>query len=682
MRMTKTIGLIMVIADVVMTASAALETISPVLSGEMLHVLNDMGHGEEIIVSDANFPAHSVCDRVIRADWISADVLLKGMAPLFPLDSYSIPVCMMSPVPGDDLDPKVEARYRDALGYTNRIERIDRFAFYKRAKRARAVIVTGEAAKYGNVIIKKGIVQHVCRHPAQSVKRRKVSDASGCFWQEELPRPIFDEDPSLVEFYNKAWKLAHNRIDEVPGLPAPRYMDEAHRSDRVWIWDTCFMAHFCKYCPKVFPGIESLENFYCVMLADKAVPLPKVRGNVWCDDDAGKMLDFRIHHPDNPPLFAWTEYVYALQTGDRARLEKIYRDRRWLQRWFELFESFDPAAPQPHGAVCKVALKKEKNGYRWRGCPCGMDNTPRGREGTDDHGREHDCPNNPDLLWVDAIAQQGLSALYLSRIAALLGDAAGEKTWKGRYEELKAKVNELYWDDSDGFYYDILHSTGAKVKVPTAASFWPLLAEMAPKDRERRMLSKLTDDSKFGGPMPVPSVSRDDPDFHADGTYWRGSVWMPTAYMAVKAADICGDYATARQTARKIVNMMNRTYTEFEPHTIWECYSPTEPKPATNKRKEYVRHDFCGWSALGPISLFIEDVIGIKEANAFTNTLVCDFEKDPKGRVGVENYRFGRVVCSVVVTKDEIKVCSNLQFSLKADGRVYSIQAGNNAFER
>ena len=61
-------------------------------------------------------------------------------------------------------------------------------------------------------------------------------------WRGELPRPVFDEKPELVDFYYKAWELAHSRIDEVPGLPAPRYMDEAHRSDRIWIWDTCFMA--------------------------------------------------------------------------------------------------------------------------------------------------------------------------------------------------------------------------------------------------------------------------------------------------------------------------------------------------------------------------------------------------------------------------------------------------------
>ena len=80
------------------------------------------------------------------------------MAPLFELDSYATPVIMMAPVTGDSLDPEVEKRYRAALDYKSDIELIERYAFYERAKKAYAVVLTGETAKYGNVIIKKGVV--------------------------------------------------------------------------------------------------------------------------------------------------------------------------------------------------------------------------------------------------------------------------------------------------------------------------------------------------------------------------------------------------------------------------------------------------------------------------------------------------------------------------------------------
>ena len=513
-------------------------------------------------------------------------------------------------------------------------------------------------------------------------------------WRSALPRPVFDERPELAALYRKAWEIAHTRIDNLPGIPVPRYMDEGHRSDWIWIWDTCFMAHFCKYAPWEFPGIDSLGNFYGILMPDGAFTLPKVRGNRWScgpagvsDPWEGRMLDFKVHLPEDPPLFAWTEYCHALQTGDRARLEKVYREKRWLQRWFDTFESFDPSKPAMFGATLPVSAQKVGDlGYRWCGGSSGMDNTPRGRVGSKDEGPNSpaDCPNNPDLLWVDAYAQQALAALSISRIADLLGDASGAAEWRAKYEAKKAKINELYWDESEGFYYDILASDLSKCKVPTMASYWALLAEIPDAARRARMVEKLKDPNWFGGSVPTPSLARKDADFWPTGGYWRGGVWMPTSYMAIKALDGCGETALARDIARKVIFHIYGTWKTFEPHTIWECYSPTETKPATYAKQEGMtaRPDFCGWSALGPISLFIEDVIGIKEANAFTNTLVCDFERNPKGRVGVENYRFGKVVCSIVATTDEIRVESNLPFKLQVDQKCHAVQPGHSVFSR
>ena len=135
-----------------------LKGVSPAISPELLKVLAEMGHGDEIVFSDAHFPAHTMNARVIRADGLGCDELLKGLAPLFELDSYATPVVMMEAVKGDTLDPEVEKKYRAALGYKGEIERMERYAFYERAKKAYAVVLTGETAKYGNVIIKKGVI--------------------------------------------------------------------------------------------------------------------------------------------------------------------------------------------------------------------------------------------------------------------------------------------------------------------------------------------------------------------------------------------------------------------------------------------------------------------------------------------------------------------------------------------
>ena len=134
-----------------------LKNISPLISPDLLKTLAQMGHGDEIVFSDAHFPAHSFNSNVLRADGIPADKLLAGVIPLFELDAYATPVIMMQAVPGDALDPEVEKAYRAALGYDGEIELVERFAFYERAKKAFAVVVTGETRKYGNVILKKGV---------------------------------------------------------------------------------------------------------------------------------------------------------------------------------------------------------------------------------------------------------------------------------------------------------------------------------------------------------------------------------------------------------------------------------------------------------------------------------------------------------------------------------------------
>lgn len=137
-----------------------LKGISPAVSPELLKVLSEMGHGDEIILADAHFPGHSFNERVLRADGVGVDVLLRGIIPLFELDSYAQPLIMMAAVDGDELDPRVELRYREALfrgAPGPAITRIDRFAFYDRTRMAFAVVMTGEVAKYGNIILKKGV---------------------------------------------------------------------------------------------------------------------------------------------------------------------------------------------------------------------------------------------------------------------------------------------------------------------------------------------------------------------------------------------------------------------------------------------------------------------------------------------------------------------------------------------
>ena len=136
--------------------------ISPLLSPHLLSLLYRMGHGDEIVLADAHFPGESCNDRVVRADGLGVADLLDAILPLFALDAYvDHPVCLMAPVPGDELDPRVEAAYRGVVDRywpeTAPILHLERFQFYQQARRAFAVVMTGETAKYGNIILKKGV---------------------------------------------------------------------------------------------------------------------------------------------------------------------------------------------------------------------------------------------------------------------------------------------------------------------------------------------------------------------------------------------------------------------------------------------------------------------------------------------------------------------------------------------
>jgi len=138
-----------------------LKGISPDLSPDLLKVLAEMGHGDEIVLADAHFPGHALNARTLRADGIPIARLLSAILPLFELDRYDDPLVMMQAVDGDALDPAVERDYQAAIrahapSAPNPV-RIDRFQFYDRARQAYAVVVTGEVRTYGNILLKKGV---------------------------------------------------------------------------------------------------------------------------------------------------------------------------------------------------------------------------------------------------------------------------------------------------------------------------------------------------------------------------------------------------------------------------------------------------------------------------------------------------------------------------------------------
>jgi L-fucose mutarotase len=143
---------------------AMLKGISPAVSPELIKILMEMGHGDELVIADGNFPAASIAQRLVRADGLDVPVLLDAILALFPLDQYvEKPVALMAVVPGDTYKPVIWDEYRTIVktretGFTE-FEFVERFAFYERAKKAYAVLASSEPALYANIILIKGVIK-------------------------------------------------------------------------------------------------------------------------------------------------------------------------------------------------------------------------------------------------------------------------------------------------------------------------------------------------------------------------------------------------------------------------------------------------------------------------------------------------------------------------------------------
>ncbi|MEQ8855777.1 MULTISPECIES: RbsD/FucU domain-containing protein [Gimesia] len=140
-----------------------LNGIPPIISPDLMYVLMKMGHGDDIVLADGNFPADSHAQRIIRLDGHGVPEILSALLPFFPLDTFvDQPAGLMNPVDDQAAEPPIWQTYRELIHqYDDRapeLEKIERFEFYERARQAYAIIATSETALYANLILKKGVV--------------------------------------------------------------------------------------------------------------------------------------------------------------------------------------------------------------------------------------------------------------------------------------------------------------------------------------------------------------------------------------------------------------------------------------------------------------------------------------------------------------------------------------------
>lgn len=437
--------------------------------------------------------------------------------------------------------------------------------------------------------------------------------------QTLFPQPILPAHSDWVELYWKAWELAVQNIAH--GTPqngfAESYVSDAF-SDNIFQWDTCFIVQFARYGSHCLPVLPALDNFYRKQEPDGYI-CREYRGcngaALWSKGSADAV---------NPPLFAWAEWGYYQISDDLDRLREVWPGLIAHYRWL---------APR----------QRNENGLYWSTTwGCGMDNVPRYA-----------------ASWVDFTAQQALNALYLARIAEAVGEDEMAAECRSEHAALAERINELMWDEEAGYYWD-LDTAGAPVPARTIAPFWTLLAKVAPPDRARRLAEHLSNPAEFWRPHVFPTISADHHLYSPEGNYWRGSVWPLTNYAVIKGLSRCGHTALARRAAENHVGQMAVIYKETG--AIWENYSPEYGVPGN-----IAKHDFVGFSGLGPIALLIEEILGV-EVDAPANTIRWRLYPTPEQ--GLNDLRFGNNVVSLLAREADggettIEVTAQREFTLK-----------------
>ena len=398
----------------------------------------------------------------------------------------------------------------------------------------------------------------------------------------KVPRPFLPHHPDWVAAYDGAWSIALRN-----GLRPPRawnarqewYVDACF-AEGVFQWDSCFITFWLKYAQGALPQLTNplscLDNFYDRQEADGAIAREILADGTFAQnkhaaqdtDDTKPYFNHRAF--TNPPLFSWAEWEYYEHTGDDSRLA---RTLPVLAKYFDWYSN----------------NRMRKNGYLWYDeWGSGMDNVPRG----DTWG------------WVDYTCQTALDCEYLSQIAITVGDKELADSAAANYLALQDLVTARMWNEMQLHYSDV-DQDDLWTGTLNVGSYWALMAGLAPHYRAVEMLKHLRSFRSFARAHMVPSLAGFEKGFSPRGDYWRGGVWAPTTYMVIRALERIGETDLAHHIALNHVSNVAKVFQDTG--TIWENYAPD-----VIEQGEKAKGDFCGWSALGPIAVLIESVMGIR----------------------------------------------------------------------
>jgi hypothetical protein len=482
-----------------------------------------------------------------------------------------------------------------------------------------------------------------------------------------LPQPILENKPEYIELYNKAWKSAFSNLQSPPEGSAliSNWIDEG-LCPQLAQWDTSFSIMFGRYADHIFPFVDSHDNFYGRQHDDGMICriLNEADG-----EDHWWGLGVENARAINPPLYSWAEFENYMVTGDKSRFELILPA---LEKYAEYIEANRRGYDTPHKL------------YWSNGQASGMDNTPRDI-GRPEPGDGWDCHSAIDHMgWVDMSSQMVIYYKNLAYICNEISQKSKAKKYNAMAQEISDLINKWMWDEERGLYFDV-DTNGNKTKWITAATFWPMLAGVSNEEQSARLVQNMIDPNLFWRRVAIPTLAYGQEFYNDNGRYWQGGVWAPTNYMAVQGLTACGYEKQATDLSVKFLDAIWEVYKQTG--ELWELYSPEMYIPGTNATGVYMcKANYVGWTGLAPISMLIENIIGIR-ADAIQNKIVWNITQDCVH--GIREFRFNKATVSLVATPQprgySIEVTSNkpIRLELRVGGEMKScdIKAGSQTIE-
>lgn len=430
--------------------------------------------------------------------------------------------------------------------------------------------------------------------------------------KEELPKPFWEGHDDYIKCYDKTWQIAFKNIRKAnykgdAGFVS-NFIDTAFNG-QLFMWDSVFILMFGKYANHVFDFQKTLDNFYAHQYKDGYI-CRQIREDIFADR-------WSKNDPcsTGPNLLAWSEWENYQVTGDKQRLKDVFYPILGYHRWL-------------------MRNRTWKDGGYWScGYACGFDNQPRQPK-----GYTPSCSHG-FMTWVDATTQMLLSDEYLIKIAREIDSKEDISFLYEERKNLKRIINKQMWDRKTDFYYDVLRD-GKTSGYKTVMGYWPLLTEIIPKRRLKKYVAHLDNEKEFKRKNRVPSLPADNKDYNPKGGYQNGGVWAPTNYMVLKGLDKHGFYRLSHEIA---VDYLANVVEVFKKEgTVFEDYSPDYISQDSNVR------DFVGWTGLAPISIFFENVFGIKP-DVSKNEIEWHIEVLEEH--GINGYRLGDAVLNLKCKK-------------------------------